>query len=389
MAGRLLLFATVVLLLFGLVMAYSSSTAQGYFAFGSSWYFLKKQLLFAGIGVVMLIVLSRVDFRLWRRLAVPLAAAVVFLLVLVAMPGIGATVNGARRWLDIAGFSLQPSEFAKPAAVLLAAALIVGAGAPVTTLKGFFRVLAIAFLPLAALIMVGKDLSTTMVLTLAVGAVLVTAGARWRHLVGVGVLVPAVAALLIYLEPYRTARLTAFLDPWAHADTSGFQTTQSLISVASGQVFGVGLGNSVQKFGFLPEQTTDMITGIIGEELGLVGILILIALYGLLAWAGFMLALSCRDRFARLVCAGLTTAVVGQALLNLGAAMGLVPILGVPLPLVSCGGTSLIAVLAGVGIMLNIAGNRRSRIGVSPERRRSGSGGRRDRRPHGAGARGR
>ncbi|MBM3148000.1 MAG: FtsW/RodA/SpoVE family cell cycle protein, partial [Actinobacteria bacterium] len=146
---------------------------------------------------------------------------------------------------------------------------------------------------------------------------------------------------------------------------------------------------SVQKFGFLPEQTTDMITGIIGEELGLVGLLLLIALYGVLAWAGLHLALSCREPFARLVCAGLTVAVVAQALFNLGAAMGLVPILGVPLPLVSCGGTSLLAVLAGTGIMLNIANNRRSHIVASPERRRRAGGGRGDRRPHGAGARGR
>jgi len=389
MAGRLLIFATVTLLLFGLVMAYSASTAQGHFAYGSHWYFLKKQLIFACAGVGLMFVLSRIDYRVWRRFAFPLAAGVAGLLLLVAVPGLGATINGARRWIDFGFATLQPSEFAKPAAVLLAAALIVGRGAPVMTLKGMVRVVAVSLLPLALLIMIGKDLSTTIVLTLAIGAVLVAAGSRWRHLLGFGLLLPAVAGLLILVEPYRTARLTAFLDPWAYADTSGFQTTQSLISVASGQVFGVGLGNSVQKFGFLPEQTTDMITGIIGEELGLVGLLLLIALYGVLAWAGLHLALSCREPFARLVCAGLTVAVVAQALFNLGAAMGLVPILGVPLPLVSCGGTSLLAVLAGTGIMLNIANNRRSHIVASPERRRRAGGGRGDRRPHGAGARGR
>lgn len=388
-AGRLLVFATVALLLFGLVMAYSASTAQGFFAHGSHWYFLKKQLIYAAGGVVLMVVLSRIDYRLWRRAAAPLAVAVAGLLVVVALPGVGATINGARRWIDFGFATLQPSEFAKPAAVLLVAALVVGRGTPVTTGKGLLRVVGLALVPMAVLIMIGKDLSTTIVLTLAVGAVLVAAGARWRHLLVLGVVLPAVAGLMILMEPYRTARLTAFLDPWAYADTSGFQTTQSLISVASGQVFGVGLGNSVQKFGFLPEQTTDMITGIIGEELGLVGLLLLIALYGVLAWAGLRLALTCRDPFARLVCAGLTVAVVGQALLNLGAAMGLVPILGVPLPLVSCGGTSLLAVLAGTGIMLNIATNRRSHIVASPERRRSPAGRGGDRWPHGAGARGR
>jgi cell division protein FtsW len=178
MAGRLLLFATIALLLFGLVMAYSASTAQGYFSFGSSWYFLKKQLLFAGAGVVVMIVLSRVDYRLWRRFAFPLAVAVAALLVVVALPGVGATINGARRWLDLGFASVQPSEFAKPAAVLLAAAMAVGGGARLTTFKGFARIIAVALLPLAGLIMIGKDLSTTAVLTLAVGAVLVTAGAR-------------------------------------------------------------------------------------------------------------------------------------------------------------------------------------------------------------------
>jgi cell division protein FtsW len=224
---------------------------------------------------------------------------------------------------------------------------------------------------------------------MSVSAFLIVAGVRWGLLLSVGSAVAGVAAILIFSAPWRAARFTAFLDPWAHADTSGFQATQSLIAVGSGRVFGVGLGNSVQKSGFLPEQTTDMITGVIGEELGLIGILLLVLLYGLLAWAGFRLALTCREPFARYVCAGLTVAVVGQALLNLGAAMGMLPIMGVPLPLVSCGGTSLLAVLAGVGIMLNIASNRRSHIVASPERRRRTGGGRGDRRPHGAGAGGR
>jgi cell division protein FtsW len=284
---------------------------------------------------------------------------------------------------------LQPSELAKPVTVLLLAAILVARPTALATFKGFAVVTAVAFLPMAALILVGKDLSTTVVLALAVGAVLVVAGVRWKHLLMALFLAAGLGCILILSAPWRAARLTAFLDPWAHADTSGFQATQSLIAVASGRVFGVGLGNSVQKSGFLPEQTTDMITGVIGEELGLVGILILVFLYGLLAWAGFRLASVCKEPFARYVCAGLTVAVVGQALLNLGAAMGMLPIMGVPLPLVSCGGTSLLAVLAGIGILLNIANNRRSHIVVSPERRRRAGGGRGNRRPHGAGAGGR
>jgi cell division protein FtsW len=387
--GRLILVSAVALLLFGLVMAYSASTYQGFYSYGSSWYFLKKQLLFAGIGLIVMYVLSRVDYRLLRKMAMPAALAVMGLLVLVAVPGIGSTINGARRWIDIFGTSLQPSELAKPATVLLLAALLAAKPSSLKTFKGFAIVTGVVFVPMAALILVGKDLSTTAVLAMTVSAILIVAGVRWGHLLTAGAAVAGVAAILIFSAPWRAARFTAFLDPWAHADTSGFQATQSLIAVGSGRVFGVGLGNSVQKSGFLPEQTTDMITGVIGEELGLIGILLLVLLYGLLAWAGFRLALTCREPFARYVCAGLTVAVVGQALLNLGAAMGMLPIMGVPLPLVSCGGTSLLAVLAGVGIMLNIASNRRSHIVASPERRRRTGGGRGDRRPHGAGAGGR
>ncbi len=387
--GRLLMFATVTLLLFGLVMAYSSSTYQAYYSYGSSWYFLQRQLIWAAVGVAVMVVLSRIDYTLWRKLALPAACAVAALLVLVAFPGVGATVNGARRWIDLGFTTLQPSELAKPAAILLAAAMLAaGVGKPIT-LRLFVRVMGLVVVPLALLILIGKDLSTTIILVMTVAGVLVVAGARWKHLLVLGAVLPVAAVGLILLEPYRTARVLSFLDPWEHADTSGFQATQSLIAVASGRVFGVGLGNSVQKSGFLPEQTTDMITGIIGEELGLVGLLLLVALYGVLAWAGLRLALACREPFARLVTAGFTITVVGQALLNLGAAMGLLPILGVPLPLVSCGGTSLLVVLAGVGIMLNIAGNRRSYIVVTPQRRRRprSSGGHRG--PHGPGTSGR
>jgi len=175
--------------------------------------------------------------------------------------------------------------------------------------------------------------------------------------------------VLILVEPYRLARLVTFLDPWKDPQGSGFQATQSLISIASGRIFGVGLGNSVQKFGFLPEQGTDMITGIIGEELGLIGLVLLLALYVALAWACFRIALNCKEVFGKLLATGITAIIIGQACINIGAALGLLPLTGVPLPLVSLGGTSLLVVLAGLGILLNIATNRRSHIVVSAQRR--------------------
>lgn len=391
---RLLLVATSLLLLYGLVMAYSSSTAQGYLSYGSSAYFIKKQLLFAVVGVAVMLALARIDYALLRRLAWPLAAAAVFLLVLVRVPGLGVTLNGARRWINLGGTSLQPSEFAKLAAVVLAAALAVQRPRELARFSRFALVVGVAVLPLAILIMLGKDLSSTLILACSVAVVLVVAGARWRHLLLVGASMPVVAGLLILMEPWRQERIVSFLDPWKDSSAAGFQATQAQISVASGQLFGVGLGDSVQKWGFLPEQTTDMITGIIGEELGLAGLILLIAFYVLLAWAGLRVALACKEPFGKCLATGITALIMVQALMNLAAAFGLLPILGVPLPLVSCGGTSLLAVLAGVGILLNIATNRRSHLAVASSRRsrsvataegrNSAHRGRRDGRPHGA-----
>jgi cell division protein FtsW len=386
---RLLLLAASLLLLFGLVMAYSASTAQAYFTYGSSYYFLKKQLLYAAVGIAVMLCLARIDYALLRKLAWPLAAGVAFLLVLVLVPGVGTVANGARRWIDIGGQTVQPSEFAKLAAVILAAALALQRPRQLRRFGRFAVVAGAAIVPFALLIMLGKDLSTTVILITGVVAVLLVAGARWRHLLVVGASIPVVVGLLILAEPYRQARLVSFLDPWKDAASSGFQATQALISVASGHLFGVGLGDSVQKFGFLPEQNTDMITGIIGEELGLVGLAVLMALYVLLAWAGLRIALSCKDPFGKYVAVGVTAVISIQALLNLGAALGLLPILGVPLPLVSCGGTSLLTVLAGIGILLNIATNRRSFISVTADRRTRADSGGGNGRPHGARPRGR
>jgi cell division protein FtsW len=384
---RALILVTFLLVLYGLVMAYSASSAQAFFEHHSSFYFVKRQLLWVLLGVSAMWILSRVDYAWWRRAAVPLAGIVLVGLVAVLVPGVGAMINGARRWIVVGGQGIQPSEFAKLAAVVLVAALIVRRPREIESAAGFARLVAVGVLPAAALIMLEPDLGTTIVLVVAVAAVLVAAGTRLRYLFALVAAGCLGVLALIAVEPYRVERLVTFFDPWKDPQGSGFQATQSLISIASGRIFGVGLGNSVQKFGFLPEQGTDMITGIIGEELGLIGLAVLLALYVTLAWSCFRIALNCRELFGKLLATGITAIIIGQACINVGAALGLLPLTGVPLPLVSLGGTSLVVVLAGLGILLNIATNRRSYIVVSPQRgdRAARRGG--DRRSPSAGAR--
>ena len=384
---RALVLVTLMLILYGLVMAYSASSAEAFFKHQSSFYFVQRQALWALLGVAAMWLLSRVDYGWYRRAAVPFAVVVLIALVLVLVPGVGSSINGARRWIFIGGQSITPSEFAKLAAVMVVAVLVARRPREIDTPKGFIRLIAIGILPAAALIMLEPDLGTTLVLIVAVVGVLIAAGAKLRHLFVLFAAGCACVLTLILVEPYRLERLVTFFDPWKDPQGTGFQATQSLISIASGRIFGVGLGNSVQKFGFLPEQGTDMITGIIGEELGLIGLLLLLALYVALAWACFRIALSCRELFGKLLATGITAIIIGQACINIGAALGLLPLTGVPLPLVSLGGTSLFVVLAGLGILLNIATNRRSHSVVSAQRgdRAARRGG--DRRAPAAGAR--
>jgi len=384
---RAVILVTFLLVVYGLVMAYSASSAEAYFQYDSSFYFVKRQLLWVLLGVGAMWVLSRVDYAWWRRAAVPLAGVVLVGLVAVLVPSIGTSINGARRWIVVGGQGLQPSEFAKLAAVVLVAALIVRRPREIESPAGFLRLVGIGIVPAGLLIMLEPDLGTTLVLMVAVTAVLVAAGARLRYLFSLLAAGCLAVLALIAVEPYRLERLVTFFDPWKDPQGSGFQATQSLISIASGRIFGVGLGNSIQKFGFLPEQGTDMITGIIGEELGLIGLVVLLALYVTLAWTCFRIALNCKELFGKLLATGITAIVVGQACINVGAALGLLPLTGVPLPLVSLGGTSLVVVLAGLGILLNIATNRRSYIVVSAQRGDRAARGGGDRRSSATGAR--
>jgi cell division protein FtsW len=352
--ARILVLVTLALVAFGLVMVYSATSASAALANGDPAYYLKRQAIYAGLGIALMLVAARVHFRALRRLApaLVLTSLVLLLAVLVA----GSTVNGARRWLTFGPVVLQPSELAKLALAVWAAAYLARRRPP-RTLGELWRPLGLLTVVFCGLILVEPDLGTAIGIVVMLAAMLLVAGTPGRTL-GAGVGIAAAAGLVaIWFEPYRRARVFSFLNPWQDAQGAGFQTVQAMIGLGSGGIFGVGLGQSVQKTNYLPEAHTDMIFAIIGEELGLVGAAAVIAAYCAFAYAGLRIALGCKDPFGKRLAAGLTTLVCGQAAINLAAVLGLAPLTGIPLPFVSYGGSSLVVALASVGVLLNIAGN--------------------------------
>ena len=355
----LLLGIVVALSLFGVVMVFSASHATALADYGDSFYFIKKQLVWMIIGFVGMFILARTDWRFVRRYAVILYVMATGLLAMVLVTGYGVAANGAARWIDLGPVRFQPSEVAKFALILFVATYLAKRRETI----GEWRELALPVLPalflMAALIMLQPDLGTTLIVGAVVYVMLIVAGARWRHLLVLGGSAIAAVALLIVTEGYRLTRFTSFLNPWKDPQNSGFQIIQSLIALGSGHWFGVGLGMSKQKFFYLPAAHTDFILAIIGEELGLLGTLAVVAAFGVLAYAGIKIALRATTHFDRLIATGITAMIMVQAVLNMGAVSGILPITGVPLPFVSYGGTSLSFTLAAVGVLLNIAAHER------------------------------
>jgi cell division protein FtsW len=377
--SSLLVLTTLGLVAFGLVMVYSATSAPAALGDSDPGYYLKRQSVYALIGIGVMIAVSRMRFRTFRYFApVLVTGALALLLVVLA---IGTPVNGARRWLNVGPAVFQPSELAKLALCVWAAAYLSRRPVPKTVgeLARPFGLLVGVF---CALLLAEPDLGTAIVVIVMLAGVLVVAGTPLRVLGAGAGIAGTVALAAIAVEPYRRERLLSFLDPWGDAEGGGFQTVQGLIGLGSGGLFGRGIGESIEKYFYLPEAHTDMIFAIIGEELGLVGTLIVVGAFLLFAYAGFQVAIACGDPFGKLLAAGLTTLVCGQAMINLAAVLGLAPLTGVPLPFVSAGGSSLVVALTSVGVLLNIAGDdagaARARV---PDRSR------RDSRTRGAGAR--
>ena len=403
----MLLTATLCLLAFGAVMVFSASSTTRILNDGGlsdSAFYLKRTLLFGAVGLAIMHLAARHGLSTIRRLTPAILGVSMFLLFVVLFGG--NSVNGASRWIGPSFIQLQPSELAKVALILYAADLLARKPKRVRTLQGlrpFLLVVGAATL----LIVVEPDMGTAMVIAFAVAATLVAAGMRIRDLALIAAGIAFFGLLMTVIEPYRMARLTGFLNPGADAGGAGFQAAQAKIALGSGGLFGVGIGNGVQKAFYLPEAHTDMISAVIGEELGLVGILGVVGLFSLFGYAGLQVAKKAKDNYGKLLVAGLTSLVLVQATINLFAVMGLAPLTGVPLPLVSYGNSSLMATLFAVGLILNVArggtaragklrvveGGRKPARGRSQasgaKRRKSAGGGRGNGRPRRAGNGGR
>ncbi|CAN5809488.1 MAG: putative lipid II flippase FtsW [Actinobacteria bacterium] len=351
---KLLVLVTLGLVAFGLVMVYSATSASAAVGNGDPMSFLKRQAIYACLGIVLMALASRFDYHRLRFVAPPLLLLALGLCAAVLV--VAPEINGARRWFLLGPASFQPSELAK-LALCLFAAVYLARRSPPRTLGELAKPLGLLTAIFCGLILLEPDLGTTITLCGMMLAVLLVAGVPARLLATATFLAAGMGMVAIWAEPYRRARVFSFLDPWSDAEGSGFQIVQAMIGIGSGGVTGAGLGEGVGKISYLPEAHTDMIFAVIGEELGLVGSALVIGAFATFALVGFRIALRCRDPFGKLLAAGLTALVCGQAAVNLAAVLGIAPLTGIPLPFVSYGGSSLVVLLAGVGILLNIAVN--------------------------------
>jgi cell division protein FtsW len=352
---NILLTATLCLLALGAVMVFSASSTTRILQDGGlsdSAFYLKRTLLFGAVGLTIMWFASRHGLRVVREITPLLLGGSIFLLL--AVLAAGTEVNGATRWIGGGFLQIQPSELTKVALILYGADLLARKPKRVRSLEGMMPFLLVVGAS-CLLIMMQPDMGTTMVICFSVAATLVAAGARPVDLGKIALVIGGLALLMAVVEPYRMARLTSFLNPTADASGAGFQAAQAKIALGSGGLLGDGLGNGVQKAFYLPEAHTDMITAVIGEELGFAGIAAVVGLFGMFGYAGLKTAQKAKDAYAKILVSGLTSLVLVQATINLFAVMGMAPLTGVPLPFVSYGNSSLMATLLAVGLILNVA----------------------------------
>lgn len=350
-----LLLITLALIGFGLVMLYSSSSIMAQKRFGDSMYFLKRQVLFLLLGLAVLIICKNLPYVVYRRLVYVILGLSLLSLVIVLFPQVGHRVGGARRWLRFGPVSVQPAEFAK-------LALIIYVSYSLAKKKDRVQEFYVGYLPhvlvsavFIGLVVVQPDLGTAVTFAALVLLLLFVAGVRLRYLFGTGLVIFPLLAVAIAQTSYRLERLLAFLNPWRDPSNTSFQLLHSLLALGSGGPSGVGLGSGQQKLFYLPEPHTDFILAVIGEETGLVGVATVLVLYALMAYRGIKIALNAPDSYGTYLAFGLTLAIGLQAFINGAVVMGLMPTKGLPLPLISYGGSSLLTTLAALGILMNIS----------------------------------
>ncbi|WP_028398917.1 stage V sporulation protein E [Ectobacillus panaciterrae] len=346
---------TLLLLAVGMIMVYSASAVWASYKFEDSFFFAKRQLLFAGLGVVAMFLIMNIDYWVWRKYSKVILLICFVLLILVLVPGIGMVRGGARSWIGIGAFSIQPSEFMKFAMIVFLAKFLSERQKVITTFKyGLAPSLGIVFLAFG-MIMLQPDLGTGTVMVGTCVVMIFVAGARIMHFAILGMLAAAGFVGLILSAPYRMKRITSYLDPWSDPLGSGFQIIQSLYAIGPGGLFGLGLGQSRQKFFYLPEPQTDFIFAILSEELGFIGGSFVLLLFSLLLWRGIRVALGAPDLYGTFLAVGIVAMIAIQVMINIGVVTGLMPVTGITLPFLSYGGSSLTLMLMAVGVLLNIS----------------------------------
>ena len=354
-----LLGVVIALCAIGLVMVLSASAYTSLQYYGSVWYIFERQILWMGLGAIAFVVTLRMRYDRWRRLRVLLPLLTVGLLVVVLVPGIGVVAGGSSRWIGVGFLRIQPSELMKLAMAVFAADLLARRAdrleKPIAAVVPLLGLLTVSGL----LVLKQPDMGTAMVLAFITFASLYAGGVPLRPVVKAVGATSAIGLVVGLAEPYRRARLLSFLDPFAHAKSSGYQVVQSLVGLGSGHLYGLGLGGGREKWGLLPNAHTDFIFSVIGEEGGLIGTLVVLCLFGVLAWYGLRAADRAPDRFGSLLAVTATCWITSQAVINIGAVIGVLPVTGIPLPFISFGGSSLVITLVAAGILVNVASRER------------------------------
>lgn len=350
-----LLFDVIILMLFGLLMIYSSSSIWSDYKFGNSFHYVLYQGAFILISIILIIILSKINYHIYKKISTKLLITSIILLTLVLIPGIGIIRNGSRSWFGIGGFGIQPSEFAKLTLIIFTSKYLEKNNRLIKDYKrGVFPILGILLL-VFGLIMLEPDFGTGMIIVVSIIALLFISGVNMKFFIGLGIIGLIGIFGLVIIAPYRMDRITSFLNPWSDPLGTGFQIIQSLYAIGPGGLLGMGLFNSRQKHFYLPEPQTDFIFSIISEELGVLGVVIVISLFAILLYSAIKIALNCEDSFGKYLSFGLIFQIIIQTILNLSVVIGLIPVTGVTLPFLSYGGSSLLISGVSVGIILSIS----------------------------------